>query len=176
MEFTNTGFLGNMIQRYERQQYWDQLENQIDTLKNLESLKVQEQNDKISSFMATIGKLYLDYFPHHSLDYLPHHPNEAKLLVKNPASIFQEAKGLIRTNYTERLIKHLNLPLETYEEWLSICWKRTNLEACHVLFEDLIDTEDLEKVEEVMQEKATYQSIKEEDIPKNVPENFWWFQ
>ena len=162
--------LGNMntIHKDENQQYWDQLENQIVALKNLKSLITQKQEEAISSFMASIGKLYLDYFPRH--------PNEAKFLVKNQTSIFQEAKGLIRTNYTESLIKHLNLPLETYEEWLSICWKRTNLEACHVLFEDLIDKEDLEKVEEVMQEKAAYQSIREEDIPKNVPENFWWFQ
>ena len=108
--------------------------------------------------MASIGKLYLDYFPRH--------PNEAKFLVKNQTSIFQEAKGLIRTNYTESLIKHLNLPLETYEEWLSICWKRTNLEACHVLFEDLIDKEDLEKVEEVMQEKLLIRVSEKKIFPK----------
>jgi hypothetical protein len=149
----------------DRMKYSSSLLEQIEGTRNLETLNASETNQKVDAFMTEISKLYLQYNQLHI--------DQAETDVKDMKLVLDKAKDHIIEHYQNRLEIQLDLPFENNYEWLTVCKRRTNLEAFNIMFGKLVGNLDLQKIEECMQERKKYEGINKEDIPNNASNDFW---
>lgn len=149
------------------EEYTKRLGASIQSLKGIQALANEDKQERIETFMDSVGSLFLEHFQ----DYLP----EAKQGSHSFQSILQEAAPWLRKCYLLKLENLLLGTFEGYGEWNKACRQRTNIEAFNTMFHDVALPLDLSDVESYMQQKKELENIDPKDRPSRIPTSHWWW-
>lgn len=140
------------------------LSEEIQKIKDLPQMGIEEKKNVIWPFMNKIGDLFLEYFQHHI--------EEAKHCGEQHKEILLISSEKIENLY----ISHLDMRLDMIEEgeWIRFCQWRTNVEAFNQMFSGITQLE-TEDIDEKMKKAGNSEGISKNLVPHNIPESHWWW-
>jgi len=128
-------------------------------LDGLDDLDDIDTANCVSIFMEKIGEICLQYGCYHA----------EKCMIHLSPKTLEFIKG-----YSEDLESFLLNIFEGYHEWEIVCTQRTNIEAFNTFFGDIYWL-DMSGVDDLIEERGKYEGVRDEIIPKNIPDNHWWW-
>lgn len=165
---SNNNYIGPMTPYFgsdNNKDYNQELEISVKGIENLNSLQPYEINTKVGEFMGQIGDIFLKHFQKHKIEKLG-----------DKKTTLEDAKPYIMEHYYNRLRASLIMPINNDSEWSLICNRRSNIEAFNRMFGSFVDIINTQEIEKMMKELQSSFSIDKDDIPANIPEDFWWYQ
>jgi len=134
------------------------LENALMYLDGLDKLSTINQRKAVSEFMRVIRGIYL-MFGGSEIPHKPFTPIALEFIGK----------------YVKDLELFLQNIFEGYDEWETVCWQRTSIEVFNTFFGDSHYLDTLE-VDDLIEERGKYESVRDEIIPENIPDSHWWWK
>ncbi len=154
------------------------IKNKIDRERELSNAitRAYENKDNYSEndpTMNTFGELYLEHYQYHLQDSI-------SVCARQKEQI--QALGPVFFDYSCDLKSMLTWSFEN-DEWIICCHRRSNIEACIMLFADTLDPECLDLdpecfgLDDAMKSKGEVEGgcLEEGELPQNTPKTHWWW-